>query len=198
MADLSLAPAEQRSLLKPILIAVIALALIAFAVFWFNPRGVADVTVPHVDLFAPHTEFKSLTPKAGMHVLSKDKVTGPIGAGAEDNLYVVATVHIDNKLRLPIFVSSVEATITTADGEQHPAAVVHASELPRLEQMFPNIATLAPHPINDSDPAPPKGQLEGQVVLLFATLTADDWHKKKAADLTLVPAHQDPITVKLP
>ena len=85
MADLSLAPAEERSYLKPILISVAVLAVVAAALFLLNPRGIADVTVTHVDLFAPHTEYKSLAPKAGMHVLDSKKTTGPIGAAAEYN-----------------------------------------------------------------------------------------------------------------
>ena len=201
--DLHLAPAEDRSYLKPILIAVGVLAIIGFAVFWFNPHKVATAQVTNEQTYAAHTEYGSLTAKGsskmpgGMRVIPDKPASGP-GAGVEDNLYVVANVHIDNNLRLPIFISGVTAEVVNAQGESSTVRAVDAQDIPRLEALFPQLKPMLAHPIADGEQAAPHASAEGQVVLPFPTMTQDTWHSKKSATLTLELAHQDPITIPLP
>lgn len=196
--DQPVPPAEDSTSPRAVLLAFGVLALIAAAVFYFNPHKVASVTVPAVRVFAPHTEFGALQtkekPRAGMHVYGQSG----LGAGAEDDLYVAVTVRVDNKLRLPIFVTSTSATLTTANNEEVPAAYVAPHDIPRIEETFPALAPMLPHPIADGEEAAPKSSMEGQVLLLFPNLNEQAWRTKKSATLTLGLAHQDPLTVTLP
>ena len=43
MSDLQIAPPREKSVLPALLIALLVLAAIAWAVFWFNPHRVADL-----------------------------------------------------------------------------------------------------------------------------------------------------------
>ena len=196
-------PAADRSYLKAILIAVGVLALIGFAVFWFNPHKVASAQITGEQLFAAHTQTGSLAAKGaskmpgGMRVIG-DKDQSAANAGVEDNLYVVANVHIDNKLRLPIFVSGVTADIVNAQGQTSTVRAVDSQDIPRLEALFPELKPMLPHPIVDGEQAAPGATAEGQVVLPFPSLNEAAWHTKKSATLTLELAHQDPLTIQLP
>src|ERR1700679_1945274 len=101
--DLKLAPrADTHRLIPMLVIAAIVMTAVGVAVYMLNPRKTAEITVQKTELFAPHTEFKQM-PGSGQIIGAP--------AESEDNLYVVATVSITDKLRLPIFLDSVSATM---------------------------------------------------------------------------------------
>ncbi|MGD0648247.1 MAG: hypothetical protein ABR971_09670 [Acidobacteriaceae bacterium] len=193
--DLQLAPPPDSHRLIPMLvIAAIVMTAVGVAVYMLNPRKTAEITVQKTELFAPHTEFKQ-TPSS----------SNIIGAAEvfEDDVYVVATLRIRDKLRLPIFLTNTSATLTKDDGTTLEATVISPLDLPRLEETFPQILPLV------SAPAPPPLQFEdaieagtsraGTVVLLFPLTSEKQWHAKKSATLTVHLAHDAaPIEVALP
>ncbi len=195
MSDLQIAPAREKSVLPALLIAILVLAAIAVAIFYFNPHRIADLRVVDVKTFAPHTEMKELSPdskKSGMRVIHKESYT------AENDLYVVAKVNFTDKLRLPIFLTEVEATVTFADGTQAQTHMVSAHDVKRLSTIFPEIAPLAVDPIEDDVEIDPGKTLEGTVVLPFPGRDAAAWASKRNATLTLDLRNQEPQTTRLP
>jgi hypothetical protein len=106
--ELNLGPAEDHKVLPYVLIALVVIAAIVAAVFWLNAHKTAELTVTHEDLFAPHTVYKPV-PGAG-------NLIGAPGA-IEDDLYVVATLRMTDKLRIPLFLDGMGATMTDADAE---------------------------------------------------------------------------------
>lgn len=193
--DLQIAPPLDRNSSVPkFLIAAAVMIVAGIAVFMLNPRKTADISVQKVDLFAPHTEMNA-TPGV-------NQVIGA-AASSEDDLYVVATVNITDKLRLPIFVDTYSATLVAADGGKVDATVISGSLLPRLGVTFPQILPLVsaptPKPINFDDSVSPGQTLVGSVVLLFPQASAKVWQTKKSATLTVGLAHDAaPLTVALP
>jgi hypothetical protein len=193
--DLQIAPPIDRNSSVPkFLIAAAVMIVAGVAVFMLNPRRTADMSVQKVQLFAPHTEMNA-TPGV-------NKIIGA-AASSEDDLYVVATVSITDKLRLPIFVDTYSATLVTADGGKIDATVISRSLLPRLGVTFPQILPLVspptPKAINFDDAVPPGQTLVGSVVLLFPQASAKTWQTKKSATLTVGLAHDAaPLTVALP
>jgi hypothetical protein len=193
--DLKLAPPPDNHRLIPMLvIAAIVMIAVGIAVYMLNPRKTAVITVQKTELFAPHTEFKQ-TPSSS-HIIGAAEVS-------EDDVYVVATLRIQDKLRLPIFLTNTSATMTKDDGTTLEATVISPLDLPRLEQTFPQIVPLV------SAPAPPPLQFEdaiaagtiraGTVVLLFPQTSEKQWRAKKSATLTVRLAHDAaPINVPLP
>jgi hypothetical protein len=192
--DLQIAPPpDDNPLIPKLVIAGVVMILIGVAIYMLNPRKTAVITVQKTELFTPHTEFK---PMPGNNQL--------IGAQAEseDNVYVVATVSITDKLRLPLFLDSVSASMTTDTGSTQ-ATNVSPLDLPRLEQIFPQMTPLlsppvAP-PLRFEDAVSPGATRVGTVVFLFPHLSAKDWAAKKSATLTVNFAHDAaPINVVMP
>jgi hypothetical protein len=192
--DLQIAPPpDPNPLIPKLLIAGAVMVLVGVGVYMLNPRKTAEITVQKTDIFAPHTEFKA-TPGGG-------QVIGT-AAQAEDNVYVVATVSITDKLRLPIFLDSVSATMTSDTGTLQ-ATNVSALDVPRLEQIFPQITPLvsppAAPPLRFEDAVSPGATRVGTIVFLFPNTSAQAWAAKKSATLTVYLAHDAaPIQVPLP
>lgn len=194
MADLQIAPARTGGNTVPILIAVLVLGAIAAAIFYFNPHKVADLKVLKTDTFAPHTTFEALDgPSApGTHVI------GAPTTSAEDDLYVIATTSITDHLRLPLFITGAVAHITLQDGTEVEENMLSASDLKRLELIFPRVTQQVSNPIHDGDEISPGQTRTGTLVFQVADKSAADWAQKKAATLTLQLRNQEPQTTRLP
>ena len=186
---LTLASAERRSYAAPIVVAAIVLVLAIGAAFWFNPHHTADLTATRTDIFAPVTTFKPVAGK--LHVIGQKPAT-------EQDLYAVVTLHLQNDLRLPIFIDEVDGSYDAAKGGELTAVAPATNDLDRMEQVFPQLKPMMPHPLLLGDTVAPKSSVDGQVVFHFAGLTADDWKTRKPSTLTLHFAHQDPITINMP
>lgn len=193
--DLKLAsPTDNNRLIPKLMIATVVMVVIGVAVYFLNPRKTAQITVQKTQIFAPHTEFRA-APGGGQLIGAP--------ASTEDDVYLVATLSIEDKLRLPIYLTNISATMTTQDGSALEATVVSPLDLARLEETFPQILPLV------SPPAAPPLQFQaaisagatrvGTVVLLFPQTSQQQWQAKKSATLTVHLAHDAaPIEVALP
>jgi hypothetical protein len=192
--DLQIAPPpDPNPLIPKLLIAGAVMILIGVGVYMLNPRKTAEITVQKTEVFAPHTKFKEMP--SGSHLIGAP-------AQSEDDVYVVATVSITDKLRLPIFLDSVSATMTT-DGGSKQATNVSALDLPRLEETFPQLTPLvsppAAPPLHFEDAVSPGATRVGTIVFLFPQTSGQAWAAKKSAALTIYLAHDAaPIEVALP
>ena len=192
--ELQLAPPPDHNRLIPkLLVAALVMVVVGVAVFLLNPRKTAEISVEKIDLFAPHTEFTAM-PSAS-HLIGARPTS-------EDDVYVVATLRITDKLRLPIFLATASATMTTADGSTVEATVISPLDLPRLEgtfpQMLPLVSPPAATPIRFEDAVTPGATRVGTVVLLFPQTSEKAWKAKKSATLTVQLAHDAaPITIPL-
>ncbi|HEY5380888.1 MAG TPA: hypothetical protein VIJ65_01430 [Acidobacteriaceae bacterium] len=172
-----------------VVIAVVILVGVAVAVFAFNPHKMADFTVAKVDLFTPHTEFKSMP--GAMHVVGQ-------APDAEDDLYVVAHVRFTVDQRLPLFLTDWTGLVKLADGTTVDATTVPAQELPRLEQIFPALAPLVTQPLKFGEEVAPRTTREGTIILLFPNTTESAWRTRQTAIIT-IDLHDEPSqTAKIP
>lgn len=194
MAPLEIASARQTSNAPALVLSLLILAAIAAAIFYFNPHTVAELHVTSSDTYAPHTTFNNLeSPSSGgMHVLGAPTTT------TEDNLYVIAHVNMTDKLRLPLFISGAIARVTMADGTRFESNLLSGTDLKRLEVIFPDITQHAVNPIFDGDEIAPGQTRTGTIVLPFPGQTAEAWHAKKNATLTIELRNQEPQTTALP
>jgi hypothetical protein len=193
--ELHLAPPPDRdNPVSKFLVAGLAMIGVGVVAFMLYPRKAAEISVQKVDLYAPHTEFKA-TP-------GDNRIIGA-PASFEDDLYVVATLRITDKLRQPIFLNSTSATMTTAEGATVEATVISPQDLPGLEQTFPEVLPLvnppAAQPISLDDAVAPGTTRVGSIVLLFPQISAKAWQTKKSATLTLnLTRDTAPQTIALP
>lgn len=194
MAPLQLAPARHTSSAPAVVISLLILAAVAAAIFYFNPHKVAEFHVTSSDTYAPHTTFNALDSPSpnGMHVLGAPTTT------TEDNLYVIAHVTLTDKLRMPIYVDGATARVTMADGTVYEANILSSTDLKRLEVIFPDITQHATDPIFDGDEIAAGQERTGTLVLPFPGQTAEAWHAKKNASLTIMLRNQGPQTTGLP
>jgi hypothetical protein len=177
---------------RPVLAVVLAfiiMVLVAVTVYLVIPHKITALSVSKVDVFAPHTEFKASQ--------NSMQVVGEPGQ-SEDDLYVVAHLNMTNKLHDRVFISGWSATVTFRDGSTEDSTLVAKSELPRLETIFPQIASLATDPLGDGDELDPGVTKTGSVVLLFPNTTQDKWNTKASAVLTVDLHEHVAQTVKLP
>jgi hypothetical protein len=185
MSDLSFAQPERRSFLLPALIAIVVLAIVIGIVYSFIPHRVADLTLTHVAVLPTHTVFKS-----------DSKVVGQ-QAPFEDDLYILATVRIDNRLRVPLTLDDITGAITAPDGAETTTSAIQKNDLPNLYVVFPALVPLASAPLLRESIIQPAGRAEGMVLLHYPIAQAE-WDQRKSASITLDFYHQDPITVPLP
>ncbi len=185
MSELTFAQPERRSFLVPALIASAVLGLVCAVAYLYSSRHTVTLAVTHVAVLPTHTVFKT-----------DSKIVGAKGE-AQDDLYVLATVRIDNRLRMPLFLSDFTSTLTTADDAVTTASAVEKNDLANLYVTFPALKPLASAPLLRESTVQPGDRAEGMVLLHFP-ITQADWEQRKSATLTLDFYHQDPLTVSIP
>ena len=190
MSELTFSQAERRSYLVPALIALAVLGIAAGIFFWRTPMRMGDATVTHLSVVPTHTVFGSDI--SG----SSTKVVGQQGE-AYDDLYVVATVHIDNHLKVPLFINDLSATLVRSDDSDLNATAVEEKDLDTVYANFPNVKAVASAPLLRESRVPPQGSLEGMVLLHFPATQAD-WDQRKSATINIDFYHQTSMTAPIP
>jgi hypothetical protein len=185
MSELTFAQPERRNFLLPALIAVAVLAILFGLIYLYVPHGTADLAVTHVAVLPTHTVFNS-----------DSKVVGQ-QPPAEDDLYILATIRVGNRLSVPLTLDDITGTITAPDGTESTTSAIQKNDLPNLYVVFPALVPLASAPLVRESIIQPAGRAEGMVLLHFPIAQAE-WDQRKSASITLKFYNQDPITVPLP
>jgi hypothetical protein len=185
MAELTFSQTERRSILVPALIAVVVIGTIAALAFFYLPRHTADAAVTHVAILPTHTAFKT-----------DSKVVGHVDP-SEDDLYVLATVRVDNHLHVPLFLKDITATLTSADDSVTTTSAVEERDLASLYTTFPALKPLASVPLARESAIDPRGHGEGMVLLHFP-IPQSLWDQRKGATITLDFYHQGSLTIPIP
>jgi hypothetical protein len=174
-----------RNLLAPVLIAFLLLGIVIALVIRHSPTHTVDLSITHTALYPTHTVFKS-----DSLVVGSDKT--------EDNLYVLATLRVDDPLHLPLFLKDFNAVLTTADDQQITASAAEEKELPNIYTTFPALKPLASPPLRRETLIAPGGSVQGMVLLDFP-ITLDTWNHRKSAILNVDLYHGGtfPITIPL-
>jgi hypothetical protein len=185
MPDLNFSQPERRSFLVPGLIALAVLGG-AFALFaWLTPHRIADIIVTHTAILPIHSVLKS----GSMVVGVQDE--------AHDDLYVLATVRIDDKLKLPLFLKDITATFSPADGDDITTSAVEKNDIPNLYVTFPALEPLGSAPLLRETELQPGQQAEGMVLLHFP-VTQQDWDQRKSATVNVQFYQQGTLSVTIP
>jgi hypothetical protein len=186
MSELTFAQSERRNFLVPILAALVIVGGI-FAWVYLRPHRIADLSITHVAVVPEHTVFESLS-----------KVVGHENE-VQDDLYVLTTVRIDNRLKIPLTIDDMSGTLTGPDDSVDPitTTAVQKADLDSLYVTFPALKPLAGTPLVRDSAIPPGDHVEGMVLLHFP-VTQADWDKRKSATVTIDFYKQEPFTVTIP
>jgi hypothetical protein len=185
MPDLSFSQAERRNFTVPALIALAILGVALGIFFWLTPFRTADLTVTHTATVPTHTVFATNTRLVG--------VPDP----AEDAFYVLSTVHIHNRLHVPLFIKDITGTLTEPDDSALTASAIEKNELPNLYVTFPQLKPLSSAPLLRETTIQPGADAEGMVILEFP-VGQNEWSKRKSATVTVDFYHQGPFTIEIP
>ena len=185
MTDLRFEQHAQRNLIAPVLIAFLLLGFVLALVIRRAPPQAVDLTITHTAIYPTHTVFKS-----DSLVIGSDK--------AEDNLYVIANLKVEDPLRLPLFLKDFTATLTTADDQEITTSAAEVKDLPNIYTSFPALKPLSSAPLRREILIAPGTTAEGMVLLQFP-ITVDTWNHRKSAILNVDLYHvgKFPITIPL-
>lgn len=167
--------------------------LIAGIVVAFTPHSTAQVTVQKTAVHPVHLVFKSES-----IIVGRDT--------AQDELYVLVTLRIENHLRLPLFLKDFTATLNPSNSDGSPAESITTStaqktDAPNIYLSFPALKTLA-----DQQASPlllretqiePGASTAGMLILHFP-VTQATWDQRKSATVSIDLYHQQPLTIELP
>ena len=185
MTDIHFSQPERRSYLIPALIVLVVVGIVAGLIYRFTPHHVAEITVTHVDILPNHTVFHTDSIKVG----AQD--------ATEDDLYVVATVRVQDQLKLPIFIKDFTGTLTASDGGEVTSSAVEKRDLPSLYMSFPKLKPMV-GPLLERETSIQPGQTAEGVVVLHFPVTQEIWDKRTEATITVDTYHQGPFTIPLP
>lgn len=108
---------------------------------------------------------------------------------ADDTLYVLTTLRIDDRLHLPLFLKDFTATLTTADGEEVTTSAVEKQDLENVYTSFPELKPLSSEPLLRDTMINPGQSAEGMLLLHFP-VTKDVWDHRRTAVLNVDLYHQ--------
>jgi hypothetical protein len=178
-------PQPARSnLLAPVLIAFLVLGIVIALVIRFTPDKTANLTISSTAIYATSTAFKSDSLLVGHD-------------HAEDNLYVITTLHIDDRLNLPLFLKDFTGTLTTADGEEISTSAIEKEEIPNLFTSFPALRKFASDPLLRESLVEPSQSAEGMIILHFP-VSQSVWDHRRSATLNVDYYHQSQQSVLIP
>jgi hypothetical protein len=176
VSDLKFAQPARSNLLAPVLLAFLILGITLALVMRFTPRRTADLTIKHTAIYPAHTVFKSDSILVG-----HDRT--------EDDLYVLTTLRIDDRLRLPLFLKDFTATLTTADGQEFTTSATEKDDFANVYASFPALKPLASEPLLRETMINPGQSAEGMILLRFP-VTQDVWDHRRTAILHIDLYHQ--------
>ncbi|HEY6413982.1 MAG TPA: hypothetical protein VIX42_09850 [Edaphobacter sp.] len=184
MSDPTFAQPARRNLLAPVLVAFVLLGIVIALVLRYTPHKTADVTITRTLVYPAHTVFKSDSILVG-----SDRV--------QDDLYVLVTLRIDDRLNLPLFLKDFTGTLITANGEEFHTSASEKQDIPALLITFPALQKLASPPLLRETLIGPGQSAEGMVLIHFP-VTQAIWNTRKSATLNVDLYHQGPLAVLIP
>jgi hypothetical protein len=176
VTQLTFAQSARRNLLAPVLLAFLILGIVIALVVRATPHKTADLTITRTIVFPTHTVLKSDSTLVG-----RDQ--------SQDDLYVLATLRIDDHLHLPLFLKDFTATLTTAEGEELTTSAIEKQDLPAVYAAFPAIQSLASAPLLRETMIDPGQSAEGMILLHFP-VTQAVWDHRSTAILNIDLYHQ--------
>jgi len=187
---LAFAPPARSNLAVPLVAAFAILTILGAMLLWFNPHKTADAAITHTSVYVGHTVYKKFEYANGTDIVGAPP-------SSEDTLYVLPIVHIDDRLRLPLFLKDFQATLTLTDHSQLQISAVQKQDLAAVFDSFPSLKPLAGTLLMPDSTVPPGGSLEG-TLLFQIPVTRAIWDQRESATVTIDLYHQSPITLTIP
>lgn len=173
----------RTNLLVPVLVAFLVLGILIALVVRLAPEKTATLSVSHTIVFPTHIEMST-----GAIVVGQKQV--------EDDVYVLTTLHIEDRTRYPIFIKDYTATLTTEQGEPITTSAVEKDDIPSLLVSFPGLKPSVTAPLLRDTVIEPGQSAEGMVILHFpVTQSAWDHRRTAVLNVDLYNAGDQPVII---
>ena len=176
VSEPTFAHAARSNLLTPVLIALFILGIVIALFARITPYRMANLLVTRTIVYPAHTIFK-----ADSIVVGRDT--------AQDDLYVLTTLQVQDNLRLPLFLKDFTATLTTAEGQKITTSAAEERDIPNIYTSFPGLQRLASTPLLRESLIKPGESAEGMILLHFP-VTQAVWDHRQTAVLNVDLYHQ--------
>jgi hypothetical protein len=176
VSDLKFAQPARSNLLAPVLLAFLILGITLALAIRYTPHRTADLTITRTIVYPAHTVFKGDT-----IVVGHDR--------GQDDLYVLTTLRIDDRLHLPLFLKDFTGTLTTADGQEFTTNATEKDDFANIYTSFPALKPLASEPLLRETMINPGQSAEGMILLHFP-VTQEVWDHRRTAYLNVDLYHQ--------
>lgn len=173
----------RHNLLVPVFVAFLVLGLAIALVVHLTPRKTPDLSIVHTTVVPTRTVFKSESTLVG-----HDQ--------AQDDLYVLTTLRIDDQLNLPLFLKDFTATLTTGDGQIFNTSAVEEHEIPNIYIAFPAVKPFASTPLLRETMIHPGQSAQGMVLLHFP-ISKETWDHRRIATLNVDLYHQGEQSIRI-
>jgi hypothetical protein len=187
---LTFAQPGRRSLTTPILIAIAVLALVIGSLIYLSPPATATVSVKNTAVYAAVTEFKSEAKMVEHNIHQND-------------LYVLVNVHIEDHLKVPLFLKDFTANFDLSDSnaELLKTSAIEKPEFPNLYTTFPAIKSLVDQqgaPLLYRETQIDPGKSADGIIVLHFPIDQATWDQRKSATLSISLYHQPDATIEIP
>jgi Domain of unknown function (DUF4352) len=190
VSDLTFAQPDRRNFALPILLALGVLAVAAGLLAYFFPYKKPQVALTHSTIYIGHTVFEKQNFQNGTKVVGQ-------GPSTEDDLYVIATVHIQNPLKVPLTLNDFTATLTGADGSQMQTSGVEKNQLDSVFIAFPELKPMTGTPLLRETVIAP-GQSADGTILFQLPVAKTTWDQRQSATFSIDFYRESPVLVTIP
>ncbi len=190
MSEPNFAQPDRRNFALPILLALGVLAVAAGLLAYFFPYKRPQVTLTHSTIYIGHTVFAKQNFENGTKVIGQ-------GESAEDDLYVLATVHIQNPLKVPLTLNDFTALLTGADGSQMQTSAVEKNQFDTVFTAYPELKPMTGTPLLRETVLAP-GQSADGTMLFQLPVAKTAWDQRQAATISIDFYRESPVVVTIP
>jgi hypothetical protein len=187
---LTFAQPGRRNLTTPIVSAVIVLVIVIGLLAYLAPPTTATVSIKNSTVSATVTEFKSEANMVGRDMPQND-------------LYVLVNVHIEDHLKVPLFLKDFTTNFTPSDPNVEPltTSAIEKPEFPNLYTTFPALKSLIEQqntPLLYRETQIDPGKSADGIIVLHLPIDQAAWDQRKSANLNIDLYHQPVATVEIP
>jgi len=180
---------SRRSLLVPISLALfVILASAATVVHYTYHKDFASGLIPATIVYPIHSQSN-----ASMQV---------VGAGVQDELYLLPTIELHNHISLPLFIESMSADVTTTDGTTLHCTAAQLSDFTPMYTAYPDLAREVEadgdSPLQRDTRIENDGGTVHGLMMVHFPITEDAWEHRQSASVTVSFYHQSPLVIPFP
>jgi hypothetical protein len=180
---------ESHSILVPVLLALFVVLLLATAaVYYTYHKDFAAGVIPSTIVYPIHREEK-----AAVQV---------VGTGDVDILYLLPLLQVQDHISLPLFIESLAADVTTADGTTYHCTAAQNNDFAPMYAAYPELA----HMVESTGDSPLQrdtriesngGAVHGLMMVHFP-ISQMEWEHRQSASVTISFYHQHSLVIPFP